>query len=1213
MTKLSLFGKKKDKDKSKKNKNKGDGNNSGGEEDILSTSQLISKVNRKSWSISSQNLKDANDKKDNITITTTRPNSSDQYNRVNTGTPLDDLAKISDNVQVSPKQRTPTTQLKLNADDSSSGNRNRRPSTRGTKLPQLQQQRMSMSFYNNREYQELLVNQRREMEQLEHKEQMKKRLEFARQTANDDDLRLLETNNNTLLEAGSSLDMSEIYTTKTFEAFDNLRNLSREINVTLPTPEFVVIGKRSHGKSALIESLVGYTINHVNKDPASRSVTTMRPIVIHLLYNGQYKETPQCTLYYYENRDDSSTADETEDSHSRHSRGSQELFVEKLEHTGRKVSNIVSIEKVSTEIEKLMQQQQAVTNNPIYLQMEYAYFFNMIIIDTPGILTKSGSDSDNTTEIETIDNIVYDYITPAHRQIIALEEASAWSEVDVLNYVKNVDPSFTRTTVVFSKFHSLLKALGTDELQRFFQLTPRMTQFFFVSLFSTKIRKSLVSNRDQYLETVKQAYIRDNRILDHLNYDKRYRDNIGLFRFRNFIFYKAYLEYQSTIPEMLNNIRSSIRRFEHKLDKLNKEPLSRLIGSSSSSSGRPARNLRKIATEYTNTFLKTLKDVLSGTCRGLPSETGQKLQEEIESGAGPWLDPSYQEVKPDASQIQFSDAHVYGGQQFRRLLHEFVSICTNTPLGELTVDDYASASGVTTGTNASGIYWAASEIVSQRLLPAMKGYLQQLLQRASYLVKHLQIVVDRVLIEDKKRSLKRGVLSQQEFSRYPFFKTHMSVLFEEFIDNLSKTVQQKCMDEFLSTRAVYWSALMDLKDLEMDLKHVDSAVQTVTDNIFQSTKTRMSKNISMKMFNFFFMPLETDLWNHLHNKLAMLSDDQLEQIFELHIVTEKIMTEKTKLKEELEISISQEMDFMKNSALFSEAFKRLIQGDDLSVKLEPTTNDKHYKYNLHGLEAERWHDQRANFQEQQKQMQAAMEKNEKKIELRKQIRRSTIRTHSPLLSPNSVSSVGTPSSATTPVMSPFSENELEVTNSIISDAAKVESVDSDTDSDDEYYNDQLDDVIDALESNDPPVTEVNLEQVKDDLKIISDFQMQDFAKSLGKNTTLKTLNLSGKGVNDRTLNMINICLKNSKSLTSLDLSSNEIDGNVVQSLCNLIETCNSLTSLNLDRTYIPVTGFDELLKAMKTNKKLVDVKFNQFASKDNLEKLKVILQSNRNN
>jgi GTP-binding protein EngB required for normal cell division len=54
-----------------------------------------------------------------------------------------------------------------------------------------------------------------------------------------------------------------------FSAFSRLLQFSRDLNAQLPVPEIVVYGRQSHGKSTLIEALIGQPLTTLGKDMSS--------------------------------------------------------------------------------------------------------------------------------------------------------------------------------------------------------------------------------------------------------------------------------------------------------------------------------------------------------------------------------------------------------------------------------------------------------------------------------------------------------------------------------------------------------------------------------------------------------------------------------------------------------------------------------------------------------------------------------------------------------------------------------------------------------------------------------------------------------------------------------------------------------------------------------------------------------------------------------
>ncbi len=88
----------------------------------------------------------------------------------------------------------------------------------------------------------------------------------------------------------------------------------------------------------------------------------------------------------------------------------------------------------------------------------------MTFIDTPGLLDEDDTDVSK----EERDSLVLNLAKPTHRIIICVEAARDWARMEMVNFVKRVDPELSRTTFVYTKFQTHLQSFtSTREVNKF--------------------------------------------------------------------------------------------------------------------------------------------------------------------------------------------------------------------------------------------------------------------------------------------------------------------------------------------------------------------------------------------------------------------------------------------------------------------------------------------------------------------------------------------------------------------------------------------------------------------------------------------------------------------------------------------------------------------------------------------------------------------------
>ena len=137
-----------------------------------------------------------------------------------------------------------------------------------------------------------------------------------------------------------------------YGAYNQLHALSQQFQTPIDSPAVVVVGRQTDGKSALIEALMGFQFNHVGGGTKTR-----RPIAMQMHYHPDC-EQPRCYLQT--------------------PAGEQQLSLADLQ---------AHIERENQRLEASKSFDAA----EIIVRIEYKYCPNLLIIDTPGLLTPAGS------------------------------------------------------------------------------------------------------------------------------------------------------------------------------------------------------------------------------------------------------------------------------------------------------------------------------------------------------------------------------------------------------------------------------------------------------------------------------------------------------------------------------------------------------------------------------------------------------------------------------------------------------------------------------------------------------------------------------------------------------------------------------------------------------------------------------------------------------
>jgi len=371
--------------------------------------------------------------------------------------------------------------------------------------------------------------------------------------------------------------------------------------------------------------------------------------------------------------------------------------------------------------------------------------------------------------------------------------------------------------------------------------------------------------------------------------------------------------------------------------------------------------LRALASQYVMQFLQMIDQLLSGTLAGNPGQNGQTLEEEhSQEDAGPWIDANYQlvEFNPKELGISHFDSKLYGGQQFGRLLSEFKAVALNTDIGSVSSNDVATAAGPNNLNNVSNISWAASDIAQKKVQRSFLPLIDQLYKRATYVIKRLASIVETILDSKKKQESKArsqfnnsqtppnisapqmggwglsGFGSQNSYGMgmspqdsvsaedYPHFVHSVKSLFYKFVDKTASACKEKCMDEFYCTRIIYWNQkFYDQKKLPelngADEEEIREIVSESSQDIFNNTRERIAENVLLKCYNYFLVPMQSELWGEIQGKITILSDEQIAELFEVDSTKKTLQDEKNHLDQMLLAFGEQEKLFLEAAKKFS--------------------------------------------------------------------------------------------------------------------------------------------------------------------------------------------------------------------------------------------------------------------------------------------------------
>ena len=569
------------------------------------------------------------------------------------------------------------------------------------------------------------------------------------------------------------------------------------------------------------------------------------------------------------------------------------------------------------------------TLTPLVVQIDLKDCWNLTLIDTPALVAEGGEAPKGLTGEEIEAYIVEQMRTP-QRIVVGVEECDQEIKSSLLELVKSTDPKLDRSLFVFTGLSNHVKTFGeTKDANQFFNATlqAHSDKVFFLTL-----PDSPESDPVKYKERVMELALHDIETLEQLRFDRRYQNYIGAAAMRKHILDATWKLYQDNIPSVQNRLRALKANSEVTLEQV-----------TSKLSGLDLFKLRSSASNFVMNFLSSTEKLIVGTLDGNPAQNGQTLQEEKQE-VGEWFDAKGRVLSVPEDQLPYADTRIYGGQQFERLLAEFKAVAAVLEMDDLPLDDIATAGGPGKLNNLTSVAWAASDLARRAVHHTFLPLLDHLIKRATAVMVRLTEIATKMMIQTYKKNKSRQQASggqvgggrvgtlrgaaaqqQQEFDispeEFPYYTHHVKDLFAEFVAHVADECREKCMDEFYCTKLIYWehnqatnaaaAASTDKQQLTPD------AVHALAKDIFNATKLRITRNILLKCHNYFLVPMQSPLWGEIHGKVSSLSNQQLEELFEVPLTTLRLKDEQRTLQHILDRFVQQEANFQSASHSFS--------------------------------------------------------------------------------------------------------------------------------------------------------------------------------------------------------------------------------------------------------------------------------------------------------
>eukprot|EP00887_Chlorella_sp_A99_P005155 scaffold40.g5155.t1 len=418
-----------------------------------------------------------------------------------------------------------------------------------------------------------------------------------------------------------------------YEAYSRLQAAAVAFGEQLPIPELVAIGGQSDGKSSLLEAFTGFRFNLKEVEMGTR-----RPLIVQMVHDPGALE-PRCRLQD-EDGDDFGPVLQQETA-------IMDAIRERTESHLRKIGATVS-------------------SKAIVMRAEYAFCPNLTIVDTPGFILKARKgDADSTPD--DILAMVKAQCAPPHRLILFLQQSSVeWCSSLWMHVIQEVDPHFSRTVMVASKFDNRLKEFSERwEVDKYLSASgylPPSVKPFFVALpkdrnlqTSAEWRKAIQARCPNACACMFEV---DASVLRHLREgiaggfdEERFGSRIGFGCLRKFLEEELARRYRDAAPATLALLQERCEAVAKEL----------IAADAKLREAGDVAALRRAA-------IKFVEAILAGSPGVDPAAYGMTTEEErtaVHGGGWPGVTAP---VRPPNASLR-----LFGGAAFERCLQEFAA------------------------------------------------------------------------------------------------------------------------------------------------------------------------------------------------------------------------------------------------------------------------------------------------------------------------------------------------------------------------------------------------------------------------------------------------------------------------------------------------------------------------------------------------------------
>ena len=692
----------------------------------------------------------------------------------------------------------------------------------------------------------------------------------------------------------------------TYKSFYDMTQSLVALSLHSETPEIVLLGRQGSGKTSLLCSLLGYPLPLED---------LRRPLFIHLSTNPAHPpESPSIWI----RKDYTQKPRITKDVH------------------------VSSPEQLAKEL--LKRSSKEYSEAPIHLFFEAAHVLNCTIIDTPGLDAFQFHDEPQSATASkhnhlTVRSLVYEVSRQAHRHLFFVEECKHKGLMSSMSGLATVvDPHLTRSRFVFTKFHHELRDMWQHtQLNAYLTSVPHGS--FFVTLPSAD-SLAAAADRTESSRLLAQAYIRDLEILDMLQYDTKFSDQIGIHNLRKYFYNFVHTKHVQSIPRLLEQLNSVTDTTNAQFSTL--KPRLAWVEIS---------KLRQVANAFTYDVVKVLPEILFGSTQVEAKVHGHTLQEErykLDVPHSYWVDNYNQPIIADpeawSTNIAYHDAKLYGSAQIIRLFSVFNAIVQELQLRQVAKEDIASVVGQSRALHTRDYYLSAAITLAHNkaestLLPLVK----QLCQRAAEMVKRLGAIATHIVGDG---ALSHGLYKHE--MDIPLFAGHVRVLYEHYGTLLSEQCLDECagvLDQVLIHNVDKYQFELPKDDSEQTQAKV---ITSLVAAMFNDISRLFVRNVTAKCYDILVARGVEEIGKRLQNDISGLTEADLGKLFDVGSFKMALEAEEKSLKAFDATVKAAHQTFSKAIVIFSDtqhkrvsktvSFKKLPFDPSLDVQRAPATS-----------------------------------------------------------------------------------------------------------------------------------------------------------------------------------------------------------------------------------------------------------------------------------